>query len=141
MNPKSSPSPTEPKAPAPVATSSGVFVSTLAALDHGQSLVDLDDALRDLTRRVQEMGVKGKLTYTVEVIPNGVGVGDIPLFRVVDDLKVSLPKKKRSGQTFFADEENNLTRRHPGQAEMKLTLVPAGKPAQGMAAAAQQSAQ
>lgn len=132
----------EPKAPAPVAASSGVFVSTLAALSHGQSLVDLDDALRELTRQVQIKGAKGKLVYTIEVVPNGNGVGDIPLFRVVDDLKVSLPKTKRNGETFFADDDNNLTRRHPGQAEMKLTLVPAVKPAApGVAAAAQQAAQ
>lgn len=106
-----------------VATSSGVFVSTLAALDHGQSLIELDDALRELVKQVQEKGVKGKLVYTLEVIPNGVGVGDVPLFRVVDDLKVNPPKLKGTGQTFFADQDNNLTRRHPGQEEIRLEVV------------------
>lgn len=121
--------PADPKAPAPVAASSGVFVSTLAALAHGQSLVNLDDALRELTRQVLEKGAKGKLVYTVGIVPNGNGVGDIPLLRVVDDIKVALPKTKANGETFFADKDHNLTRRHPGQAEMKLTLVPTDRPA------------
>ena len=108
---------------------SGVFVNTLGALDHGQSLIDLDDALRDLVRQVQEKGTKGKLTYTVEVIPNGIGVGDVPLLRVLDDLKVSPPKTKRAGETFFVDDHHNLTRRHPGQQDMKLELVKGDKPA------------
>jgi hypothetical protein len=114
---------TEPKSPSPVAVSSGVFVSTLAALKGGSFLVSADDALRELTSKVQKQQLKGKLTITLEIVPNGSGVGDVPLLKVVPDISVASPKPKAKGETFFADEDSNLTRRHPGQAEMKLTLV------------------
>ncbi len=117
----------EPKAPAPVAVSSGVLVSTLSALKQGTFLIGADDSLRELTSKVKAKGIKGKLTITIEVIPNGVGVGEVPLLKVVADCTVTAPKEKAKGETFFADDNDNLTRRHPGQGEMKLTLV--GDPA------------
>lgn len=111
------------KVPSPVAVSSGVFISTLSALKSGGLLVQADDALRELTAKVQKQQIKGKLTLTLEIVPNGTGVGDIPLLRVIPDISVTAPKLKAKGETFFADEENNLTRRHPGQADLKLEVV------------------
>lgn len=125
----------ESKAPAPVSTSSGVFVSTLSALKNGTFLVQTDDALRELTAKVQQKQIKGKLTITLEVIPNGTGVGDVPLLKVVPDCTITAPKEKAKGETFFADDENNLTRRHPGQGEIKLELVRDDRAPAGVAAA------
>jgi len=130
----------EGKAPAPVSTSSGVFVSTLSALKNGTFLVQADDALRELTSKVQQKQIKGKLTITLEVIPNGVGVGEVPLLKVVPDCSITPPKEKAKGETFFADDDNNLTRRHPGQGEMKLTLVSEATGAAPGVAAAQAAA-
>jgi hypothetical protein len=87
----------------------------------GQS--DLDDALREVTRHVATSQAKGKLVLELTITPNGTGVGEVPLFKVDDNVKVTLPKKKRLSQSFFADEESNLTRRNPNQDEMKLTVV------------------
>jgi hypothetical protein len=95
----------------------------MSALKSGTFLVQCDDALRELTAKVQQKQVKGKLTITLEIVPNGQGVGDVPLLKVVPDCTITAPKEKAKGETFFADDDNNLTRRHPGQGEMKLTLV------------------
>jgi hypothetical protein len=104
---------------------SGVFVSTLAA--NPRLLAELDDQLREVTRLCQEKGAMSRLTLTLEVHPNGLGSGDVPLFRLVDDVAITPPKKKkRTGQVYFVDGDNNLTRRHPGQGE--ITLVEVAKP-------------
>lgn len=58
----------------PRAVSSGVFISTLSALKKGGLLVQADDALRELTAKVQKQQIKGKLTLTLEIAPNGTGV-------------------------------------------------------------------
>jgi len=102
---------------------SGVFVSTLAAMHAGKVLTDLDDALREVTRSVNDSQKKGKLTLELVIMPNGLGAGETPLFKLDEKVKVTLPKKPRPSQSFFADEENNLTRRNPNQDEMKLSVV------------------
>lgn len=106
---------------------SGVFVSTLSAMHSGKVLADLDDAMREVTRHVQSAQAKGKLTLTLSIVPNGTGAGETPLFKVEDSVKVTLPKKPRVGQTFFADDDSNLTRRNPHQDEMKLVSLDGGK--------------
>lgn len=106
---------------------SGVFVSTLAAMHSGKVLADLDDAIREVTKHVNESQLKGKLTLTLTIIPNGTGVGETPLFKVEDAVKVTLPKKPRVGQTFFVDADSNLTRRNPDQKEMTLVSLDGGK--------------
>lgn len=107
-----------------IPTPSGVFVSTLASMHSGKVLTDLDEALRDVTKHVNQSQAKGKLVLELTVSPNGTGAGEIPLFKVSEKVKATLPKAPRPGQSFFADDENNLTRRNPAQEEMKLSLVP-----------------
>lgn len=129
------------KAAKPESTA-GVFVSTLSAMHNGKVLEDLDDTIRDVTRSVQSVGKKGELTLKLVITPNGVGAGDVALFRVEEDIKVKLPKKGRSPSVFFADDDANLTRRNPKQEEIVFTAVDGGKSAgpQGVAKAAAQSA-
>lgn len=104
-------------------TAPGVFASTLTALHGGKVLEDLDDALREITESVEMSGKPGAVVLRLDIIPAGQGVGDTPLFKVVEDIKLVRPKKKRPGQTFFADEHHNLTRRAPKQTEMPLHAV------------------
>lgn len=111
----------------PSATAAGVFASTLSALHGGKVLEDLDDALREITQAVEISGKAGAVVLKLDILPAGQGVGDTPLFKVVDDIKLVRPKKKRGGVTFFADENHNLTRRAPKQTEMPLTVVEAPK--------------
>ena len=103
----------------------GVFVSTLASMQSGQVLQDLDDALRECTRASLASGKKGKVTLSLSIIPNGVGVGETPLFKIEEDIAVKAPKKGRPSSVFFADDDCNLTRRNHRQEEMRLTVVEA----------------
>lgn len=108
-------------------STSGVFVSTIAAMHSGKVLEDLDDAIREVTRAVQVSQLKGELTLKLSIVPNGIGAGDTPLFKVDDTIKVRLPKKARIASVFFADDDSNLTRRNTRQEEMKLVAMEGGK--------------
>lgn len=107
-------------------TSSGVFASTLSAMHNGKVLADLDDALRECTRQVGSTQKKGRVTLHLTIVPNGVGQGDTPLYKVEDDIKVTLPKKSRQPSVFFADDDSNLTRRNPKQEEISFKSVQGG---------------
>lgn len=106
----------------------GTFAQSLAAMNDGQVLVDLDDALREATRAALDATQKAKITLDLVIVPAGVGIGDTPLIRIEDKIKVSLPKKPREKKSlFFADENFNPTRRNPNQDNLKLETIDGGK--------------
>ena len=98
----------------------GVAISTISTMHGGKTSDDLDDALREVTRGVVASNLKGKVTLTLTIQPGGTGVGETPLYTVDADIKKSVPTKRRQSQSFFVDEHNNLTRREPGQTEMRM---------------------
>jgi len=98
----------------------GVAVSTIASMNAGKTSDDLDDAMREVVRAVVGSNQKGKVTLSLTIEPSGSGVGETPLYTVDADIKVVAPKKRRQKQSFFADENCNLTRREPGQTEMRM---------------------
>lgn len=105
----------------------GVFVSTIGAMHNGKVLHDLDDAIREIVKSCTASGAKGKLTLTLTVTPNGVGASETPLFKLEDEIKISLPKNKRMPSMFFADDESNLTRRDPNQTDLAFEAIDGGK--------------
>jgi hypothetical protein len=106
----------------------GVFISTLAAMNNGDVLTDLDDALREATKASLSSMQKSKVTLELTILPKGEGVGGVPLLSVDDKIKVSLPKPPREkSSVFFADDESNLTRRNPKQEEMRLESLDGGR--------------
>ena len=115
-------------APLAAAALSGVFVNNIAAMNDGEVINDIDDALRQATNAafLTKKAAKVKIVLTIE--PAGEGVGGTPLYRVVDDITCTLPKKKRNKTSvFFADDDGNLTRRNPRQEEMQLQTITGGK--------------
>lgn len=114
------PPPALKEAPAP----SGVFVSTITALKNGLLVNELDDALRTVTEAVSRTQLKGSIKINLQIHPNGVGLGDEPVYSIITDVDPVVPKKPEKGQTFFADEHFNLIRRNPKQTEdPRLTVV------------------
>lgn len=105
---------------------SGVFLNTLAAMNNGAVLNDIDDALRSATKAAQDAGAKSKVSLEITVLPNGEGAGGTPLFKLDAKIKVGLPQAPRLPSVFFADGDGNLTRRNPKQEEMKLTIAEGG---------------
>lgn len=116
--------------PAKAGKSGGVFVSTLAAMNDGQVIRDLDDALRDATRAALDAASKSKITLELTITPSGVGVGNTSLIKITDKIKKQIPNPARDKEpVFFADEDFNPTRRNPNQEEMKLEVVQGNQPA------------
>src|SRR5262245_37275600 len=102
----------------PAPALSGVFVNSIATMNNGEVVNDIDDALRQAVRAALTTAKAAKVKIELAVIPAGEGVGGTPLFRVEDDITLKLPKKKRSkAAVFFADDDCNLTRRNPRQEE------------------------
>lgn len=109
------------------AGASGVFIQTIAAISGGKYLAKLDDALREAVKASRTAVGKSKLSIELTIAPNGFGVGGEPLFKVSPGkIKKALPEKTDDGANFFVDDNDNLSRRNPGQGEMKLTVVEGG---------------
>lgn len=96
--------------PPPAARS---FTQTIEALRYGHTAGELDDALRDLTRAVQDREKVGKITITLTLKP-GKG-GQIEIF---DEWKATPPKPERSSTIMFATTEGHLSRQDPRQREL-----------------------
>lgn len=108
------------------AVTSGVFLTNLAAMNSGEVLNDIDDAMREATKAAQDAGAKAKVTLELTIVPNGEGAGGTPLFKLEAKIKLGLPQAPRTPSVFFADGDGNLTRRNPRQEEMKLTVTTGG---------------
>lgn len=121
--------------PTPQPALSGVFLNTLAAMNAGIVINDLDDALRSATKAASDAKAKAKVLLEISVVPNGEGAGGTALFKLDAKIKTSLPQEPRQPSVFFSDDDGNLTRRNPKQEEMKLTMQPGGMAEQAPAAA------
>jgi hypothetical protein len=104
----------------------GVFLETIRTMSGGRTLLKLEDALREATKAARESGAKSKINLELIIAPNGTGVGDTPLFKLTGKVKRTLPEKPEQASNFYADENDNLTRRNPTQEEMKLTALEGG---------------
>lgn len=106
---------------------SGVFLNSIATMNDGDVVNDIDDALRQAVRAALTTAKKARVTIKLDIVPAGDGVGGTPLFKVIDDIEVKLPKKSRTkAPVFFADDDCNLTRRNPKQEEMRLEAIEGG---------------
>lgn len=106
----------------------GVFGTTLAAMNDGRVLSDLDEALREVTKAALGAGAKATVTLQLTVMPNGNGVGDTPLIKVVDKITTKCPKPARDKEpVFFADDNFNPTRRNPNQEKIQFTEIEGGQ--------------
>jgi hypothetical protein len=119
-------------APADTTALSGVFIKSIATMNNGEVVNDIDDALRQCVRAAQAAGKKARVTIKLDIVPAGDGVGGTPLFKIVDEIDVKLPKKARTkSPLFFADDDCNLTRRNPKQEEMRLEAIEGGATREG----------
>jgi hypothetical protein len=111
---------------------SGVFVTSIATMNNGEVVNDIDDCLRQCVRAALQAGKKARVTIKLDIVPAGEGVGGTPLFKVVDEIDIKLPKKPRSkSPLFFADDDCNLTRRNPKQDELRLEAIEGGATSAG----------
>lgn len=88
------------------------FSATLATIERGEVVSELDDAMLEIIHTLQEAG-KGKasVTLTVNFVADGERV-DLDC-----DIKMRLPKKTRRRTPFWL-AEGALSTEHPRQTDM-----------------------
>lgn len=89
------------------------FNEILAEVDSGELILQLSEALAQISSAVLETGKVGELTLKLKFKLNK----GRKLF-VESDYGVKVPKKSIEVATFFADDHGNLSRRDPQQQEL-----------------------
>jgi hypothetical protein len=92
------------------------FTDALKDIRNGASVVELGETLTGLVERVRATGKAGTLTYTLKVKPASKGDTDVLLLE--DDIKVKLPVDTRGGTIYYADDNQQLTRKDPRQPSL-----------------------
>lgn len=100
------------------------FVTTLAQIERGNIVIELDEGLAEIVAAVQATGKKGKVTLTIDV--KKISKGDDPAMEVKAEVKLTLPHRDRVSTIMYADH-GLLVRSDPRQQEIK-GLEPAPQP-------------
>jgi molybdopterin converting factor small subunit len=97
------------------------FVDTLKILRAGEVIGDLTADLAQLVAAVRDTGGKGKLILTLTVKSLS---GDDMALMVVDEIKVTPPKRIVATTVLYATEDNELQRKDPRQPELTGLRTP-----------------
>lgn len=102
------------------------FIDFLRDQRGGLTEEELSKSLQQVIAAVESQGKKATLTFTVEVAPvTNASSGQVI---VSDEVKIKLPKPKRSASVFFTTPENNLSRNDPRQSSLPLRPVESAPP-------------
>ncbi|MFA2923372.1 hypothetical protein [Acinetobacter pittii] len=94
------------------------FCQTLGNLQHGDTLNQLDDILSEALQASNDTGKVSKVSVTLTIKPNGRGT-----YKILDDVKSTLPKFDREPTVLFTDGDQQLVREDPRQQKLKLEQV------------------
>jgi type I site-specific restriction endonuclease len=99
-------------------TTARPFLDLLREHRNGVTHDELSQALQEVVAAVSTEGKAGKLQLTIAVKPHGDGA-----VMVMDEVKVTVPKKTKGGSLFFVTPENNLARQDPKQPNLPLREI------------------
>ena len=94
-------------------------------MERGSFAIDASAELSKVVAAVQEHGGKGKVSLHLEVSRTSHDDG---VLTVTGKLDASVPKPKRRGSIFFADDDHNLLRKDPRQYDIEDQLRDVGEP-------------
>lgn len=86
------------------------FARTLSELQRGIVADDAATALAEVTKAVQEVGKKGKVTLTITVSPYK---GNPDIVNVSGQVKADIPVADPPASVFYPDPDGNLSRSDP----------------------------
>lgn len=92
------------------------ILDVLRNMNRGNTLFDLEDALRTVVEKAIEHGASGKIELHLEVKQDPQS----DAIRITPDIKVKVPKAPKKATLFFAGLDGSLTRANPNQHEMNL---------------------
>lgn len=108
------------------------FCQTLGNLQHGDTISQLDDLLTDALQASNDTGKVSKVSVTLTIKPNGRGT-----YKILDDVKSTLPKFDREPTVLFTDGDQQLVREDPRQQKLKLEQVSESGPIEMKAVSAE----
>lgn len=85
------------------------FVQMLGQLREGGFVTELTEKIGQTIAAVKRTGKKGKLTITLDVLPDDTG--EVRTVDILPDAKTKLPERKKGATTFFVVGEQSLDRR------------------------------
>jgi hypothetical protein len=97
------------------------FAEWLVEQRQGALASELAEALNGLVDAVGTYAKQGTLTLKLTVKPASTNT---PMVTVTDNIALSLPEAERPAVIYFVDDDSNLTRANPAQAELPLREVP-----------------
>lgn len=90
-------------------------IDVLGQLNEGNTLQDLENALKQVAQDVQLVRKAGSVTLTIAVEPSGKR--DDIIF-LTDKLSVKRPESNRESSIWFVGEDGELERQDPRQKDM-----------------------
>lgn len=90
------------------------FNRTIQDIRDGQLLALLSDKLAEVVEAVAEHGKAGAISLTLKVKPNGEGA-----VTITSEVKAKSPEPTVGDAIFFVDDNGNLLRRNPRQADIE----------------------
>lgn len=94
------------------------FSQTLANLQRGSTIEELDQLLTDALQASQDTGKVSKVSVTLTIKPNGMGT-----YKITDDVKSTLPKFDKEATVLFTDRDQQLVREDPRQQKLDLERI------------------
>lgn len=84
------------------------FVQMLAQLRDGGFITECTEKIGQVIAAVKRTGSKGKLTISLDVLPDDKG--EVRTVDILPDAKPKLPERKKKATTFFVVGEQSLSR-------------------------------
>ena len=107
-----------------------LFSTTLAHLRKGAVLDDASEQFRQLIEQVKETGLAGELNLKLTIKPVDPDGHQV---QIIDQIKVTPPKRSKGTSLFFTTDENGLSRNDPDQGELFSEVDEPEKPGQATA--------
>lgn len=90
-------------------------LEVIQTVNDGGALEDMKDAIRRVSTTVEERGGQGSVSLTLKFSKLGRHQ-----LKIVDEVKVTEPKKVNDATVFFSTNEGDLTRSNPEQLELGI---------------------
>lgn len=87
----------------------------LNGLRGGRTVIELEEAIREVSREVAETGRAGSITLSITIEPGGAS-----RFVVKDKIGSKVPEHNRESSIFFQLENGDLSRNDPRQVSLSL---------------------
>lgn len=88
-------------------------LEVIQTVNDGGALEDMKDAIRRVSTTVEERGGQGSVSLTLKFSKLGRHQ-----LKIVDEVKITEPKKVNDATVFFSTNEGDLTRSNPEQLEL-----------------------